>query len=79
MFKYNLDQVVFFISNNKIASAPILACMCVENLHEDWASTDAQKKTWTPFGLQGNYYATVHGVFLESKLFTSKEDLINNS
>ena len=76
MFKYNLDQVVFYMLNNVIHSASILSRMCVENLHENWAITKEQKELFTPFGNSRILYATTHGFISENVVFASKEELL---
>lgn len=73
--KYALNQLVYYILDDKLHSAPILASIEITNLHEDYAATDAQRKTFTPFGKAGVKYATCHGVLSEDKVFATKEDL----
>ena len=64
------------MQDSKIHSAPILARVRVENLHEDWAHTKEQKELFAPFGPGGNKYATCHGLFSEDQFFSSKEELL---
>jgi hypothetical protein len=75
MFKFKLDQVVFYLASNKIHSAKIQSRMIVENLHDDWASTDTQKQMWQPWGPSAITYRTVDGEYSEDQLFESREAL----
>lgn len=75
--KYQLDQLICYIKDKKLHSAPVLARMTVENLHNDWNSTDSQIRTFTPFGPACIKYATCHGIFDEEEVAASKEELIS--
>ena len=75
MFLYDLGQVVYYLNNNVIHSAPILSRMYVDNAHSDWACTDKQKQFFERFGESKIVYATCHGEFTEDKVFPSKEEL----
>lgn len=70
MFKFELEQVVFYILSNRLHSAPIRSRMIVENVG-----------LCKDFGDATVSYATVHGNFQEYLLFESREalaeDLIN--
>lgn len=78
MFKFNLDQVVYFMLNNEVYSSKIVSRMIVENAHDDWACTEEQKEMWQPCGPSTVKYATVHGLFDENILFESKEALLSS-
>jgi hypothetical protein len=75
MFKYELNQLVWYLKDNKVHSAKIVARMAIENVHDDYASTDTQKLMWQPFGPSSVKYKTVHGIFDENVLFASRIDL----
>ena len=77
MFKYKISQIVFYLKNNKIHSAPVLSRMIVENDSEFMVHTDEQKKFFNRFGKNCVKYATCHGEFFENQLFASKEELKN--
>lgn len=72
--KYNLDQVIHYMRDNKPHSAPVLARRCIENLFP-WISTAEQMKLFTPFGSAGVCYATCHGIVDESEAFASREEM----
>jgi hypothetical protein len=74
--KYNLNQIIWYIKDNRVHSAKILARMTVENAHPDWAHTEQQKETFTPFGEERRVYSTTHGTVLEHQAFASKEELL---
>lgn len=78
MFKFELDHVIYYIRNDRIHSAKVLARIIVENAHDDWACTDAQKELFTPFGKSREAYATCHGFVPVEEAFASKQDLIDS-
>lgn len=73
--KYELDQLIYYLRDNKVHGAPVLARMKVENLHSDWACTNAQKQVFTPFGEAGVFYGTCHGIIKEEDAYASKKEL----
>jgi hypothetical protein len=76
MFKFELNQTIYYIRNNRLHSAPVLARMRVENLREDWAHTQEQKSLFTPFGVACECYATCHGIVTEKEAADSKEEIV---
>jgi hypothetical protein len=74
-FKFLLEQTVWYLKDNRVHSANVLARHAVENSHGDWAHTTEQKQLFAPWGPTRNEYATCHGFFNERELFSSKEDL----
>lgn len=77
MFKFDLEQTIYYVRNDRVHSAPVLARIIVENAHDDWACTDAQKELFTPFGKGREAYATCHGFVPAEDAFASKQDLVN--
>ncbi len=75
MFKYELDQVIWYFGDGKVCSAKVLSRAIIENQHDNWNSTDEQKRLFTPFGESGVFYSTCHGTFTEKEVFESKEAL----
>lgn len=75
MFKYELEEVVFTIVGGKIYSAPVLSRSLTEN-HIVKCSNTEQTEAFHKLGESRIVYGTIHGVFDESLLFKSKEDLI---
>jgi len=76
MFKYNLGQVVYYMVENALCSAPILARMIVENAHDEYACTSSQKDFFTPWGESRVMYKTCHGIYTENVIFDSKQKLV---
>ena len=76
-FKFELEQLVHYMEDNRPHSAPVLSRMMVENAHEDWVATNEQANLLTPFGKGGAFYSTCHGIYSENDLFGSKEDMAN--
>jgi len=70
MFKYQLDQLIYYLKDNKLHSASILSRMKIENLYNDKNS-----ELFNQFNNEGTFYATTHGIFEEEKVFSSKEEL----
>lgn len=75
--KFELQQVIYYIRNDKVYSAPVLARMAVENLRENWALTKEQKTIFAPFGSAGVYYGTCHGIVREEEAFSSKIEMLD--
>lgn len=73
--KYEIEQVIHYMRDNKPHSAPILARMRVENLHQDWAHTKEQKGLFMPFGEAGVFYSTCHGIVKENEAYASAGEL----
>lgn len=73
--KFELEQTVYYLLENKLHSACVLARHRVENAKEDYACTKQQAELFTPFGPGGTYYATCHGQFREEQVFGTKEEL----
>ena len=74
MFKYELNQLIYYLRKNRLHSAPILSRMKVDNLHED-----KDPELFNQFDYDsGTYYATCHGIYEEENVFDSKENLAQN-
>ena len=71
MFKYNLDQIIFYLMENRIHSAPVISRIYVDNLNQDWACTKEQKELFTRFGNNCIKYSTCHGEIEENKAFSN--------
>jgi hypothetical protein len=75
--KFELGQVVYYLLNNKVHSAPVLSRKCIENAHDDWVNTEEQRSTFAPFGHSGITYSTCHGEVSEDDAYESKEQMMN--
>lgn len=75
MFKFDLNQVIYYIRDSRVHSARVLARTLVENAYNDWACTSAQEKLFTPFCKSGEIYATCHGLVPVEEAFASKAEL----
>ncbi len=76
--KFALDQLVYYMRDNKVHSANVMSIKVVMNLHEEWASTNEQKDTWLYFGPTCILYKTVHCKLNESEVFASREELLES-
>ena len=75
MFKFELDQTVYYLMDNRVCSAPVLCRMLVENQHPKWNATDKQAEFFQRFGPCRVVYATCHVEHEEATLFESREAL----
>ena len=75
MFKFELSDTIYYLRDNKVHSAPILARMWVENAHPDWNDTFAQREMYQPFGLSREVYATCHGIVRAEEAYISPQAL----
>lgn len=67
MFKFNLGQEVWYLLNNKLHKATVLARKYVDNV---------VGQSIYEFGINTITYNTVHGTFLENEVYASLDDLI---
>lgn len=74
VFKFDLNQTIYYLMSNKMHSASVLARMVVENFSEN-AVTSEQAELFHPFGKSGTFYGTCHGVISEDCAFESPEAL----
>jgi hypothetical protein len=78
MFKYKLDQLVWYLENNKVHSATILSRRYIDNLFpQKERCTEEQEELFGRFGNECILYATVHGEYSEDELFSTKEELLS--
>lgn len=75
VFKYELDQLVYYLRNNKIHSSRVLSRSAVENLHDGRDATPEQQEVFMHFGHNSVVYVTCHGTFDEVDIYPSKESL----
>jgi hypothetical protein len=78
MFNFDLDQTIYYIRNDRIHSAKVLARIIVENAHDDWNCTPEQQQIFTPFGNSREAYATCHGLVPVNEAFGSRQDLVDS-
>lgn len=74
MFKFELDQLVWYLKDNRVHSAKILTRMIVENKFEDNGDDNAFRR----FGKSRVVYGTIHGDYYENEIFDSRESLANS-
>lgn len=74
MFKFELDQTIYYMANNKMHSAPVLARMIVENRDNDHMF-GRQAELFQPFGTTSTAYATCHGIVDSAEAFESPQAL----
>ena len=74
--KYELDQMIYYMCDNRPHSAPVLSRQVVENLHSDWTSNTAQESTFAPFGQDCEMYNTCHGTVTVEEAFPSKYEML---
>ncbi len=74
--KYELEQVIYYMLNNKPHNAPVLSRRCIENAHEDLVANECQDTFFKRFGDSGVVYSTCHTEVAEEEAYSSKEDMI---
>ena len=74
MFKFQLGQLVWYLRDNKVHSAKVLARLCSESEKDNSASDSP----WMAFGRTRVEYSTCHGVINESQCFASKQELLES-
>lgn len=73
MFKFELDQLVYYLLENKVHSAAVLSRIIAENKRDEEPENFYQQ-----FGESKVQYATCHGVIDADKAFGSKEELLKS-
>ena len=74
-YKFELDQMIWYLGPDGVYSAPVLSRMTCENSRPEFADTEMQTRMWTYWGPAGVYYKTVHGVIAEGDCFISRTAL----
>jgi len=72
MFKFELDQVVFYIEDNCLHSAPVLSRNYVDNIFGDGVGDSDTLRCFGPSRIQ---YSTIHGTYSGKALFATREEL----
>lgn len=75
---FELEQIIYYMRDNKVYSAPVISRMIVENASEEKAHTKDQKEFYMHFGPSGIFYFTCHGIVTNREAFGSKQDLLDS-
>ena len=85
MFKHNVGDLVYYLNNNTVHSAPILSRMYYESesINIGMGLFIGERSVFTSKGVDDNYYVkgtqvlyqTCHGVFTGDIVYSSKEEL----
>ena len=70
MIKFELGQTIYYMSDNKMHSAPVLARMIVEN-RDNGTMFGNQAEMFQPFGEARVVYGTCHGLVNDDEVFES--------
>lgn len=75
--KADIGETIHYIDENRPHSAPVISIKIVVNEKdaEEKACTMEQKEIWLHFGGTGIWYKTIHGVYHESQIYLTREDL----
>lgn len=76
--RFKIDQVIFYMSENQIHSAPILSINYVQTNPELKPSNKEQQQVFEPFGEAGIWYATIHGVLKEILVHPNRASLLDS-
>jgi hypothetical protein len=63
---------------NKACNGTIWTVANIQNIHDDWVSTAAQKESWQRFGHSRISYITCNGIIEEDKAFATKQELLES-
>lgn len=84
--KFKNEQTVFYMHRDKIESARVQSRITVQ--HSDDSVADLQlvsknqelfsRKDKKDANISGNYYVTRHGIFTQSEIYGSKEELVES-
>lgn len=69
ILKFELEELVFYISLNKVRSGTILARAYVDGINSQTAKFVGTEKT---------VYKTPHGIFTEEEIFSTKDALLKS-
>lgn len=72
IFKYKLNQIIFYMRENKVHSGKVLGRRCID-YNEPWRATQSPE-----LGENGIAYLTCHGFISQFEAFESKEALVNS-
>lgn len=72
MFKYKLNQIVFYLKDNKVHSSKVLARSCID-YDQPWRAAQSPD-----LGECGIFYLTCHGKFPQGQVYESKEELLKS-
>jgi len=76
MFKYKLQQVIYYMQDNKVHSAKVLSRKYVDNVFpKEKRYTKEQEQFFAQLGNEGIMYATCHGFFREDEVFGRLKEL----
>lgn len=75
MTSIKLNQVVYYLLDNKVHSAQVNSICKVDNWKEQISFTKKEKQQYMPFGKAGTFYSTEHGIFNSDEVYVSKEEL----
>ena len=77
--KFKLNQIIHYMRDNHVHSAPICTVSHVINSHDDgWAYTKTQQTEWQRFGPTATNYVTYHGIVNEYEAYATKEELLKS-
>ena len=76
--KYELGQLIYYMQDNKVHSAPVLARKQVENA-KDYNELGTEDMAFAaPWGTAGIWYKTCHGIIDQNDAFASREELLES-
>ena len=78
IFKFENEQTIFYLNENRVHSAKVLSRMKIDipSEREKASYTKEQKEFNMPFGPSRECYITCHGIVEAKSAFASKEELV---
>jgi hypothetical protein len=71
LFKYDVEQLIYYMGNNKVHSAPVLGRLYVEECVQQIGGSLSDLPN-------GCHYKTCHGIFTESEVFGTRQELLES-
>lgn len=75
---FDVDDLIFYLRDNRVHSAPVLSRQIVSVRADIMPSTAEQVNLFTPFGPEGARYMTCHGIVLASEAFATRNELADS-
>jgi hypothetical protein len=75
---YSVGELIFFLQNNRVHSAPVLSRQVITVCADRIPSSNEQEKLFRPFGPSGVKYATCHGIVRADEAFFTQNALADS-
>jgi hypothetical protein len=73
MFKFALNQEIWYLDMNKVHCAPVISRRCIDNSNHEGGGSSSFYQQWGRACIE---YKTCHGIVEQDLCFASKEELL---